>query len=162
MDEHSQGGPKITYFELYGAKQLAVSMLSEAAWTLASDPELKTEEGALTHDWVAKGNIGALSFARCIDILGLDIADRLRDLILENPARVSKQLESAVKSIRQEAVVRNIRQEGADPGGDIFAKGLDLQDMPKWGATLDEASIAPPSSSEGCMARDPALEMRGG
>lgn len=116
----SDGGIKGNYFELYGAKELAVSMLGEAAHTLALDPTLATQEGVLTEQWVRDGRTGALSFEACLEIAGIDEAngssmvEAIRDQLLGNPRHFYLAIKSVEKSIRQDVA----GQAGAVDEGD--------------------------------------------
>lgn len=97
-----------THFELYGAKELAMSMLGEAAHVLLKDPALKTRDGAMTEAWVRDGKSGTLSFEACLEIAGIDevdgvnLVEAIREQMLENPRKFHAAVKSVMKAVRQE------------------------------------------------------------
>lgn len=149
------GGIKGNYFELYGAKELAVSMLGEAARTLALDPKLSTKEGVLTEQWVRDGRTGALSFETCLEIAGIDevngqnMVEAIREQLIDNPRHFFAAIKSVEKSIRQECA----DQSDADDSDDLAMQhadagngrplSLDVMYSPQTN-TIEVAFVPPP------------------
>ena len=98
------------FFQRWGYRKLAVQMLANEAKTLAADPLLQTEEGRLSHDWVAGGVTGLLPFDTCLawaglyDLSGVYLDDRICNEMLIRPeaiARAFSKVESLLESHEQ-------------------------------------------------------------